>query len=120
MMGASRLLVRFTVRMRPFCRSSFDEEMAIWLDGGVEERTLFIRMPAGGGEAPRLDILVAVKKFEVFLGLKFDWHVQKLLTNNHQQLKIIPFCNVIHVRKGLVIVQSEPRELRRRPINGYS
>ena len=54
-MGASRLLVRFTVRMRPFDRSSLDEDIAIWFVGGVKGRAFLMRAPSEGEEA-RFDI----------------------------------------------------------------
>jgi len=57
MIGASRLLVRWTVLMSPLLRSSFDEEMAIWLDGGGVALAFFIKVPSKGGEGPRFDIL---------------------------------------------------------------
>lgn len=58
-MGASRLLVRFTVRMRACWRSSFEDEMAIWLVGpGEDSRVLLMRVPGGNGEAARLDIFL--------------------------------------------------------------
>ena len=60
MMGASKLLVRFTVRTRPCCRSSFEDEMMIWFATGEDERArLMIALPCGGGEALRFDILKA-------------------------------------------------------------
>lgn len=59
MIGASRLLVRLTLLMRAFCRSSFEDEIAIWFRGGVFERALLTRVPSvdGGGEAPLFDIV---------------------------------------------------------------
>ena len=57
MIGASKLLVRFTVRMRACCRSSFDDEIAIWVSGaGEPERARLMRAPPGG-DAPRLDMV---------------------------------------------------------------
>lgn len=55
MMGASKLLVRFTVRMSPF--SFVPEEIAIWLVGGGVARALLMSVPSGGGDPPRLDML---------------------------------------------------------------
>lgn len=54
--GASRLLVRFTVLISPFWRSSV-EDMAIWVVGGSFERALLTRAPPGGGDAVRFDIV---------------------------------------------------------------
>ena len=55
--GASKLLVRFTVLMSPCSRSLFEDEIAIWLFGcGEDDRTLLTSAPPGGGEAPRFDI----------------------------------------------------------------
>jgi hypothetical protein len=57
-MGASRFLVRFMVRISAFWFASFDEEMAIWLDGGSLDLALLISTPpSGGGEGPRFDIV---------------------------------------------------------------
>lgn len=57
MMGASRLLVRLTVRMRACCLSSLEEEMAICVFGaGEPERALLMSTPPGGGDAPRFDM----------------------------------------------------------------
>ena len=56
MIGASKLLVRLTVRMRACCLSSLDEEMAICVFGaGEPERARLMRAPPGG-EALRLDM----------------------------------------------------------------
>ena len=58
MIGASRLLVRLTVRMRACCLSSLEEEMAIWVSGaGEPERARFMSTPLGGGDAPRFDMV---------------------------------------------------------------
>lgn len=57
MIGASRLLVRWTVLISPLLRSSFDEEITILLDGGGVAFALFTRAPSRGGESPRFDIL---------------------------------------------------------------
>ena len=54
-MGASKLLVRWTVRMRPLLRSSLDDEIAIWFVGGGVARAFFTSAPLGG-EALRFDI----------------------------------------------------------------
>jgi len=54
-MGASKLLVRWTVRIRPLLRSSLDDEIAIWFVGGGVARARFISAPVGG-EALRFDI----------------------------------------------------------------
>jgi len=56
-MGASRLLVLCTVRIRPLFLSSFDEEIAIWLDGGGVAFARLTRAPPGVGEGPLFDIL---------------------------------------------------------------
>ena len=58
MMGASRLLVRLTLRTRPFWRSSPDEEMTSWLRGGVLERARFMSWPSPGGDVPLFDMVV--------------------------------------------------------------
>lgn len=61
-MGASRLLVRLTVRMRAWFRSSFDCEMIICCSSGsAEERALLIRAPPGG-DPGRFDIVVVKKR----------------------------------------------------------
>ena len=58
-MGASKPLVRLTVRMRACCLSSLDDEMAIWLEGGDCDLTLLISTPPdGGGDAVRFDMVV--------------------------------------------------------------
>ena len=58
-MGASKLLVRFTVRMRACCLSSLEDEIAIWFAGGDWDRTLLMRTPPeGGGDALRFDMTV--------------------------------------------------------------
>lgn len=58
-MGACRLLVRFTVRMRACCLSSFEDEIAICVFGaGDPERARLIRAPPGG-DALRFDIVGA-------------------------------------------------------------
>jgi hypothetical protein len=57
MIGASRLLVRWTVLTSPLLLSSPEEEIAIWLDGGGVALALFTRVPSRGGEGPRFDIL---------------------------------------------------------------
>lgn len=57
MIGASRPLVRWTVLMSPLLRSSPDEEIRIWLDGGGVALALFTTVPSRGGEGPRFDIL---------------------------------------------------------------
>jgi hypothetical protein len=57
MIGASRLLVRWTVLTNPLLLSSPEEEMTIWLDGGGVALALFTRVPSRGGEGPRFDIL---------------------------------------------------------------
>jgi hypothetical protein len=54
-MGASSPLVRLTVRMSPFCRSSPDE-IAIWFVGGDDPRDLLMRTPSDGGEPSLFDI----------------------------------------------------------------
>lgn len=56
--GASRLLVRWTVLMRPLLRSSPVEEIAIWVfAGGGVSLARFITVPwRVGGEALRFDI----------------------------------------------------------------
>lgn len=64
-MGASRLLVRFTVLISPFCRSSFEEEIAIWVDDGEPERALLMRVPPPGGDAPLFDISDSVEGVEI-------------------------------------------------------
>lgn len=57
-MGASKLLVRLMVRMRPCSLSLFPEEMAIWVLGaGDPERARLMSAPPGGGDAPRFDML---------------------------------------------------------------
>jgi hypothetical protein len=57
MMGASKLLVRCTVRMRPlFLSPSPEEEMAIWFEGGGVPLARFINAPEDG-EPARFDIL---------------------------------------------------------------
>ena len=56
MIGASRLLVRFIVRTRPFCRSSLDEDMISWFVGGVDDRARLMSVPSG--EAGLFDISV--------------------------------------------------------------
>lgn len=48
------------VRMSPFDRSSFVDDIAIWLDGGGVALALFIRVPSSVGEPVRLDILGTV------------------------------------------------------------
>ena len=59
MMGASKLLVRWTDRMRPFL-SSPAEEMISWLDGGSPDFARLMRPPVPGampmGGDGRLDI----------------------------------------------------------------
>jgi hypothetical protein len=55
-MGASRLLVRATVRIRPLFRSSFAEEMAICVEGGGVALARFISAPPEVGEDGRFDI----------------------------------------------------------------
>jgi hypothetical protein len=67
MIGASRLLVRLTLRIRPFCRSSLPDEMAIWFRAGEFERARLMRVPSvdGGGEAPRFDIVTRVCEFKM-------------------------------------------------------
>jgi len=56
-MGASRLEVRWTVRMRLFERGSLFEEMAIWVwFWGEEGRVLLISVPPDVGEPGRFDI----------------------------------------------------------------
>ena len=55
-MGASRLLVRVTERMRPCCRSLFDEEMmSCWLVSASDDRALLTRTPSCCS-APRFDM----------------------------------------------------------------
>ena len=54
-MGASRLLVRLTLRTRPFWRSS--PEMTSWLRGGVFERARFTSWPSPGGDEPLFDMV---------------------------------------------------------------
>jgi len=55
-MGASRLLVLCTVRISPLFLSSFDDEIAIWLDGGGVALARFTRAPPGVGEGPLFDM----------------------------------------------------------------
>lgn len=55
MMGASRLLVRLTLRTRPFWRSSPDTTS--WLRGGVFERARFTSWPSPGGDGPLFDMV---------------------------------------------------------------
>lgn len=57
-MGASRLLVRATVRISPLFRSSFAEEMAIWVEGGGVAFARLISAPLALGEDGRLDIVL--------------------------------------------------------------
>lgn len=57
MMGASRLLVRLTLRTRPFWRSSPDE-MTSWVRGGVFERARFTSWPSLGGDVPLFDMMI--------------------------------------------------------------
>lgn len=61
MMGASRLLVRLTLRTRPFWRSS-PEEMTIWVRGGVLERARLMSWPSPGGDAPLFDMMTVETK----------------------------------------------------------
>jgi hypothetical protein len=55
--GAASALVRCTDRMRPFERSSLEEEMTIWFGDGSDDLARLMRAPAGGGDAPLFDIL---------------------------------------------------------------
>lgn len=58
MIGASRLLVRWTVLMSACSRSLFEEDIAIWLACcGSDERARLMSAPCGRGEAPRFDML---------------------------------------------------------------
>ena len=54
--GASRLLVLWTVRISPLFRSSFVEDIAIWLLGGGVALALLISAPPADGDSDRLDI----------------------------------------------------------------
>lgn len=54
--GASRLLVLGTVRISPLFRSSFVEDIAIWLLGGGVALALLTSAPPGDGDSDRLDI----------------------------------------------------------------
>ena len=54
--GASRLLVLWTVRISPLFRSSFVEDMAIWLLGGGVALALLTSAPPADGDSDRLDI----------------------------------------------------------------
>lgn len=57
-MGASKLLVRLMVRIRPCSLSLFPEEIAIWVLGaGDPERARLMSALPGGGDAPRFDML---------------------------------------------------------------
>lgn len=71
-MGASKLLVRFTVRMRACCLSSLEDEIAIWFAGGDWDRTLLMRTPPeGGGDALRLDMTVREDDKRELQGLSY-------------------------------------------------
>jgi hypothetical protein len=61
-MGASRLLVRATVRMRPLLRSSPADEMAIWFVGGGVAFARLMIMPLDGGDALLFDMFSLVRK----------------------------------------------------------
>lgn len=54
--GASRLLVLWTVRISPLLRSSFVEDIAIWLLGGGVALALLTSTPPAEGDSDRLDI----------------------------------------------------------------
>ena len=56
-MGASSALVRLTVRMRPFCRSSLEDDTTSCVVGGVDDRDRLMRTPCGG-DAALFDIFV--------------------------------------------------------------
>lgn len=62
-MGASKLLVRWTVRIRLLLRSSLDDEMAIWFVGGGVARAFFTSAPAGG-VALRFDMQIGVSNVQ--------------------------------------------------------
>lgn len=69
-MGASRLLVRFTLRTKPFW-PSLPEEMVTCLVWGSLERALLISTPPGG-EALRLDMMVSEEEPESGLAAKIQ------------------------------------------------
>ena len=54
--GASRLLVLWTVRISPLFRSSFAEDIAIWLLGGGVALALLTTAAPSDGDSDRLDI----------------------------------------------------------------
>ena len=57
-MGASRLLVRATVLISPLFRSSFADEMAIWVEGGGVALARLISAPPALGDEGRFDIVL--------------------------------------------------------------
>lgn len=54
--GASRLLVRFMLRIKPFWRSSPEDEMTSSFLGGEPERALLTNVPSPGDGVPLFDI----------------------------------------------------------------
>ena len=64
-MGASRLLVRFTVRINACSRSFPEDEMMSWdVFWGSEERLLFMRVPWAGGDALRFDMATRLESVQ--------------------------------------------------------